>query len=224
MGPIARLREHLVLGHVRRQLAADEEVLAWSHASVPDTRAPAVFVVTQQRCLLSVASAAVDDLEAPLGRLQMFDVDRRSSSVAQVRLHGGAREVLCEFSLTSRVRSRAMGRVLAELARADIGVPAGFDPDLTSPLPPMPRGVKDHARRVWVTILGVAVLLLSVIFASPFVPGPGALTAVAGFAILAKEYEWARDIHVWAARQADRFIAWLGRLRRRVFSGRSRAR
>jgi hypothetical protein len=60
-------------------------------------------------------------------------------------------------------------------------------------------------------VVGVLVLLLSVAFASPFVPGPGALTAVAGIAILAREYEWARDLHVWANRQAERFIAWVRR-------------
>jgi hypothetical protein len=64
-------------------------------------------------------------------------------------------------------------------------------------------------------VLGVLVLMVSALFASPFVPGPGALTAVAGIAILAREYEWARDLHVWAARQADRFLTWLRGLRGR---------
>lgn len=220
MGSVARFRERLVLAHVRDQLDPGEDVLAWSHASVPDSRSPALFVVTRERCLLSITSPSVDDVEAPLGRLHMFDLDRSSSAIAQVRVHGDGREVLCEFSLTSRARSRAMGRVLAELARADVGAPEGYDPNLTSPLQPMPRGVKDHARRVWVTVLGVLVLAVSVVFASPFVPGPGALTAVAGFAILAKEYEWARDVHVWSARQAERFMAWFKRRRHRMFPGR----
>ena len=65
------------------------------------------------------------------------------------------------------------------------------------------------------TVLGVLVLMVSAVFASPFVPGPGALTAVAGIAILAREYEWARDVHVWAARQADRFVTWMRGLGRR---------
>jgi hypothetical protein len=79
----------------------------------------------------------------------------------------------------------------------------------------MIRRARHHARRVWVTVLGVLVLLVSAVFASPFVPGPGALTAVAGIAILAREYEWARDLHVWAARQADRFVTWMKGLRGR---------
>lgn len=209
MGIVARWRETLVLGHVRRGLDRDEHIVAWSHANVPGKRAPGLFVVTDRRCLLHVASGSFEDVSHPLERLDLFDVDRCSDEVARVRLFGDDTEVVAEFSLTSRVRARNAGRVLRELTRADIGAPDAFDPSATSPLPPVQRRMRHHARRVWVTVVGVVVLVLSVLFASPFVPGPGALTAVAGFAILAKEYEWARDIHVWAARQADRFVRWL---------------
>lgn len=216
MGWVARVRERLVLGHVEDRLDVDESVLAWSHTNVPGTRAPGLFIVTDRRCLLHVASSNVPDIETPLTEFRLFDVDRRTPDTALVRLRGDDAEVVAEFSLSSRVRSRAMGRVLGELTRAKIGGPDGYDPSLTSPLQPLPRGVRGHARRVWITLLGVLVLLLSLLFASPFLPGPGALTAVAGFAILAKEYEWARDVHVWAARQADRFVTWLrSRARRR---------
>jgi uncharacterized protein (TIGR02611 family) len=214
MGIVARGRERLVLGHVRRRLLADERILAWSHANVPETRAPGLFVVTDRRFLLHVASSSYEDVVRPLDRLRLFDLDRRTADTARVRLRGEDAEVVAEFSLTSRVRARAMGRVLGELSRADIGPPASFDPALTSPIPPVARSMRHHARRLWVTVAGVLVLVLSLLFASPFVPGPGALTAVAGFAILAREYEWARDIHVWAARQADRFVTWLLRRRR----------
>ena len=208
MALLAGFRERLVLGHVRRDLEFDEAILAWSHANVPDTRAPALFIVTDRRCLLHVANAMVPDVATPLARLRTFDLDQSNAASAQVRLHGDDAEVIADFSLSSRARSRAMGRVLGELDRANVSSPAGYDPDLTSPLQPMTRGVRDHARRMWITVLGVAVLALSVVLSWPGMPGPGALTAVAGFAIRAKEYEWARDVHVWSARMADRLIAW----------------
>lgn len=215
MGPISRLREHLVLGAVRRQLENGEQVLAWSHAQVPETRAPGLFVVTDRRCLLHVTNPSVEDVDTPLERFRLFDLDRRNASTARVRLRGEHAEVVAEFSLTSRARSRAMGRVLTELQRADIHAPDTFDPTATSPLQPIERGVRDHARRIWVTVAGLFVLLLSLLFASPFVPGPGALTAVAGLAILAREYEWARDVHLWAARKAELFVSWMRERARR---------
>ncbi|MFU8839411.1 MAG: PGPGW domain-containing protein [Nitriliruptoraceae bacterium] len=208
MGPVGRLRERLVLGELRTQLAADERVVSWAHAQVPGVRAPAVLVVTDQRCLVHVASVRSPDTHAPLGSLVRFDLDQDSPDRVRVRLNGAGEELVVELSLATRARSRAVGRVLTALTRRNIGAPETFDPSKTSPLPPVPRGMKDHARRVWVTVVGVVVLLLSLAFASPFLPGPGALTAVAGIAILAREYEWARDVHVWANRQAERFVAW----------------
>lgn len=215
MTVLPRFRERLVLGHVRRELAEDEQVVAWTHANIPDTRAPGLLVVTDQRCLLHVASSFVQDIETPLTEVSSFKLDRRNPELVRVRLCVGDEEVAVELSLTDRVRSRSVGRVLSALTRAKVTAPDSFDAGLTSPIPPMERSVRHHARRVWITLLGILVLIVSALFASPFVPGPGALTAVAGIAILAREYEWARDLHVWAARQADRFMQWMRDVRRR---------
>lgn len=212
---IRRLRERLVLGHVRRGLDGDEHVVAWTHAHVPGTRAPGLLVVTNHHCILHVATSSIPDLSTPLTRLSGFRLDRRNPEKVRVQLCGEDDEVTLELSLTDRVRSRSVGKVLSALTRAQIAAPASFNSALTSPIPPMERKARHHARRVWVTILGVLVLVVSAVFASPFVPGPGALTAVAGIAILAREYEWARDLHVWAARQADRFVSWMKGLRAR---------
>lgn len=215
MRPVQRFRERLVLGHVRTRLAEGEEIVAWSHANLPDTRAPGLLIVTDRRLLLHVATSTIPDTSTPLAELTGFDLDRRKPSVVSVSVQGDNGHTQVDLNLTSRVRSRSVGRVLAALHHQNLVAPANFDPSLTSPLPPMERGVKDHARRVWVTVLGLTVLLLSAVFASPFVPGPGALTAVFGIAILAREYEWARDLHVWAARVVERFMSWIRDLRRK---------
>ena len=47
-----------------------------------------------------------------------------------------------------------------------------------------------HVRRLVITIVGAAVLLIGV--ALLVLPGPGFLVIAAGFAVLATEYEWAR--------------------------------
>ncbi len=215
MSSIGRLRERLALGPVVRYLDGDDEVVAWTHANVPEVRAPALLVVTRHYCLLHVASSAVPDIPTPLSELSGFALDRRNPEMVRVRLSGQGHDLDVELSLTNRVRSRSLGRVLSALSYQQVPGPDSFRPELTSPVPPMPRGMRQHARRVWVTVLGVLVLMVSALFASPFFPGPGALTAVAGIAILAREYEWARDLHVWASRLADRFMAWMRRLRRR---------
>jgi len=213
MQPVARLRERLVLGHVRTQLEDRETIVAWSHANLPGTRAPALLIVTDQRLLLHVATSLIPDTSTPLAELTGFHLNRRQPDVVSVTVQGDNGETEADLNLTSRVRSRSVGRVLSALHHQNIVAPENFDPSLTSPLPPMARGVKDHARRVWVTIAGVLVLFVALLFSTPIVPGPGALTAVFGIAILAREYEWARDLHVWAARIVERFMSWFRGLR-----------
>jgi len=215
MHPLRRFRERLVLGPIVRYLDGDEQIVAWSHASVPGVRAPAVLAVTTHHCTVHVASSRIPDISTPLPKLSGFKLNRRNAEVVRVRLVAEEHEVDVELSLTNRVRSRSVGRVLSALTHHQVAAPDSFDPALTSPIPPMARRARHHARRVWITVLGVLVLMVSAVFASPFVPGPGALTAVAGIAILAREYEWARDVHVWAARQADRFVTWMRGLGRR---------
>lgn len=209
-----RLRERLVLGPIRRALLEGEAVVAWTHASLPEVRAPGVLVVTDHHCVLHVATEAIPDIWTPLSELASFHLDRRDPEVVRVRVFGDGHQLDVELSLTDRLRSRSVGRVLSALTLRRIAGPDSFDPSLTSPLPPMVRGVRQHARRVWVTTLGVLVLLIAAAFTTPVVPGPGALTAVAGIAILAREYEWARDLHVWASRVVDRFVEWMRRVRR----------
>lgn len=204
-----------MVGPIVRYLDGDDEIIAWTHANVPGTRAPAVLVVTHHYCVLHVASSAIPDISTPLSELSGFALNRRNPEVVRMRLSGEGHEVDVELSLTSRVRSRSLGRVLSALTNREVVGPPSIDAELTSPVPPMVRSMRHHARRVWITVLGVLVLLVSAAFATPFVPGPGALTAVAGIAILAREYEWARDLHVWTSRQAERLMTWMKGLRHR---------
>lgn len=128
MGPVARWREWLVLGELRRKLEPDEQVVSWAHAQVPGVRAPAVLVVTDQRCLVHIASVREPDTHTPLGSLVRFDLDQDSPDRVRVRLNGAGEELVVELSLTTRARSRAVGRVLGALARRNIGGPETFDP------------------------------------------------------------------------------------------------
>lgn len=212
---LPRFRERLVLGPIRRYLDGDEEILAWTHARIPELRAPGVLAVTNHHCLLHVASSAIEDISTPLRQLSGFNLDRHDPEVVRVLLYGNHTEVHVELSLESRVRSRSVGAVLNALSEAQVSIPSTFNPNSTSPLPPIQRRAKHHARRIWITVAGVFVLLASLVLAMPGVPGPGALIAVAGIAILAREYEWARDIHVWASRLADRCLSWARGMRRR---------
>ncbi len=65
--------------------------------------------------------------------------------------------------------------------------------------PPSDSGVSHRlgraARQVIITVVGVAVTVVGV--ALLVLPGPGLLLVVAGLAILATEYRWARRLYVY---------------------------
>jgi len=67
--------------------------------------------------------------------------------------------------------------------------------------PQFVRLTKQHGRRVAVTVVGAAVVLVGL--ALCVLPGPGLLVLAAGLAILATEYVWARRL-LDRVRQATR--------------------
>jgi hypothetical protein len=215
---VRRFRERLVLGHVRDTLADDERILSWAHAKLPGVRAPGLILVTDRRCVLHVASSQIDDRASAWISLQAWELHQITHSRAKLTLTTEEGASSSELSLTSRARAERASKLLAAISECT-DVPCARTSGPTRrrvrrkppELKAAPRGPREHARRAFITVVGVLGLLLSAVFATPFVPGPGALTAVASIAILAREYEWARDLHVWAHRQLERFIAWIKR-------------
>jgi uncharacterized protein (TIGR02611 family) len=68
------------------------------------------------------------------------------------------------------------------------------------------RGIRGHAIRLGVTVIGFIVLLAGVIML--VTPGPGLLVVLAGLAVLAREYVWAeRSLERIRHRAEDAFHA-----------------
>jgi uncharacterized protein (TIGR02611 family) len=62
-------------------------------------------------------------------------------------------------------------------------------------------------QKTLVTLLGWSVLLLGIVMI-PY-PGPGWLVVFLGLSILAKEFDWARDIHDFATGKYNEWTVWL---------------
>ncbi|MGI5132789.1 TIGR02611 family protein [Pseudonocardia sp. CA-107938] len=70
------------------------------------------------------------------------------------------------------------------------------------------RGLR-LAWRVAVAVVGLAVMALGIVLI-PY-PGPGWLVVFAGLAILASEFEWAKQVLHYARGKYDAWTDWLGR-------------
>jgi uncharacterized protein (TIGR02611 family) len=212
------MRERLVLGQVRTVLREGERVTRWAHVHDPKDARPGVVAVTPVRLLVQW-SEDQEDVVLAWDELTAWDIEqaRDGSPVLALETCDGRVEVA--LPVTSSARARAASELLsgvAEHATTGATVPAGFPRGDAPSFVADPRGVRGHVRRIVLTVAGASVIALGLLFASPFVPGPGALTVLAGLAILAKEYEWAKDVHLWFRRKADRFLArWRARRDRR---------
>lgn len=71
--------------------------------------------------------------------------------------------------------------------------------------------IKRHTKRISIGIVGGLVVMLGII-AIPY-PGPGWLIVLAGFAILATEFEWARRTLDNLRIRYDGWVDWLKRQR-----------
>ena len=199
----------MVLGQVRPLLEVDERVSVWAHVLAPEDEQAGLLSLTTARCL--VHWNAGDEATATFrwDELTAWELAPRQAGATVLTLVAGTHHVEMRLPLTSDARARRAAAVVhhvAEHAPADVESSAGNDPPYFDA---EPRGLRGHARRIGVTLVGLLVVLVSIVFASPFVPGPGALTFLAGLAILAREYDWARDVHRWVKRKFDQFWTWL---------------
>jgi uncharacterized protein (TIGR02611 family) len=214
-GAIGRLRERLVLGPVRAALDPDERVVAWGHVQTPQDGGHGILALTRARCVVHWIARDQNDVVIPWNDVRAWDVqDNGGGPVLSVK--AGLNEVAVRLPATSKARVRRASALLGlvgEFAPAAARAPEGFADGGAFAVRPERRGVRGHTRRVVVTVVGVLLILLGLLFASPFLPGPGALTLLAGLAVLASEYDWAREIHQWLKRRLERF--WERRRERR---------
>lgn len=52
--------------------------------------------------------------------------------------------------------------------------------------------------KIVITVVGVAVIAVGIFLSGPGIPGPGFLVILAGLAVLATEYDWAKRVLEWA--------------------------
>jgi uncharacterized protein (TIGR02611 family) len=213
--PIARVRERMVLGQVRPLLEGDERVIVWAHVHAPEGDHPGLLSMTTQRCMVHWSPKDEATASFRWAELTAWEVSTATDDGVLMSLTAGRQELQMRLPLTTTSRAGKATRVVEHVARHAPRDAAATGPDLAGPLAAARRGWRGHARRVAVTVVGLLVVLLSVLFASPFVPGPGALTFLAGLAILAREYDWARDVHLWVKRKFDRLWNWLRERRER---------
>lgn len=214
---LRRLCDHIVLGHLRPLLDDDEPVLARLHVRSPNSGRRGVIAVTPARCLVHWAAREPGTVIA-WEALHGWGVEDRERGGPVLWLESADDAVAVQLPVSSGPHAEKASTLIGHVAaHAPRRVRRGgrSTEELGRRLPAERRTFRAHTRRVVVSVVGVLVILAGVLFASPFVPGPGALTVLAGLAILAREYDWASDVHLWLQHQIERAWAWRARRKAR---------
>ena len=203
---IAEQREKLILAQAERYLDDDEPVVHWVRARQVEGRGEGFVFLTNDRCVVHFTGR-----HEPPGSFEWQEIvswgvasDAKGGPVLALETDGG--RCLVQLRATTSAMAEDVSTFVghfAEMApwprRKISGGDAfgGFEPTSSAPQVEAHRmTVTDHSRRVIVTVLGLGLIIGAIVIIP--LPGPWSfVVTLAGLALLAREYDWARDAMEW---------------------------
>lgn len=206
MGRIRDFRQNHILAQARPHLDEDEEVVGWARVrQARDRRRHGFFYLTEQRAV--VVWAGRDDGHGAIRweELRSWGVNGDTSGGPVLGLEGESGSWLIQMTVTTTGSAEHVAEVLDRFGRlasapeAPLSIvddPQAFRADTRVNVNKEKRTIAAHTKRVVVTTVGVAFVVAGL--AMMVLPGPGILTILIGLGVLGNEYDWAKDLLLWA--------------------------
>lgn len=202
---IAEQRRRLILAQADRYLDQGEPVLHWVRARQVGGRAEGFVFLTKDRCVIHWTGRQ----EAP-GSFKWDDIlswgiaaGAKGGPILALETQDG--RCLVQLRATTAAMAEEVATFVShfsELApwprRTISGGEefGGFAPTRAPEVKQHRMSVTDHTRRVLVTVLGISLIIGAIVIIP--LPGPWSfIVTLAGLALLAREYDWARDAMEW---------------------------
>jgi uncharacterized protein (TIGR02611 family) len=206
--PIAGWRYRYLLSQAS-DLAPREEILAWARIRDPDRRRRGVIYIARQGCFVRWATGTESTQLIGWENVETWGITQEGHEGPLLCIQTSEGQTVVKLpALTNRMALNvssflAMFGELAPWPKASPKDEAGdprreFHPLVDVSIRRERRSLPGYTKRVFVTVLGGALLVLGVFLSLPLVPGPGLLTMIAGLAILSTEYDFASDALDWA--------------------------
>ncbi len=209
---VTEQRDKQIVAQARPYLDDGEEVVGWARAHEFEGRRRGYVFLTDQRLVVHWTDGRNRIMHFPWGDIDSWGVSDREKGSPVVGIETAKDVVLFELRVSS---TRSIGRVkgflrrLARMApqpRTDLQAArkrGQFLPRDEVEVSVRKRSVAGHTKRIVVTVIGLAILLIGI----TIVPLPGPWSApliIGGLAILASEYDWAEDIMNWSKEKTRR--------------------
>lgn len=194
---LSEMRRRQIVSHAQPYLEPGDDVRLWARARKPGSRHEGFAYLTDRLYVVHWRGRDDGHEAVPWATIEAWEVSGQERGGPLVRVKAGQREISVQIAVRTRQMAEAAGAFLAEFAKRapkatsiTTGPGSDFEVALT------PRSVRDQTIRILVTILG-SVLFVGGILITPL-PGPWSFPIVlAGLAILASEYDWAKDAQDW---------------------------
>ena len=202
---IAEQREKLIVAHADDHLPDGEEIHQWVRASRVGARGDGFIFLTPKRVIVNLSGGDEDNGGFQWDELEAWGVaaDVRGGPVLALETENGH----CVVQLRAQTQAMAedVGKFIerfGELAPVpqrpvQRGQHIGdFEPHTNVDVQPHQLSIGGKAKRTIITIIGAALIVFALLIIP--LPGPWSiLISIGGFAILATEYDWAKDALEW---------------------------
>ena len=205
MARVQAEREGQILAFARPHLDQGEDVEQWVRARHTDTGSEGFAYVTSRRLVVHWCDGKGRGESVAWGDIDSWGLDRGAPGGPVLGVETAHERWFVHLpagsqSVANRVRA-FLGRFvrLAPTPRRPLGGEGGNFETVQTQVPltvsEKRKTMWDRTRKMLVTVLGIALLVGG--GALLVLPGPGLLVVIAGFAVLATEYDWAKDALLW---------------------------
>ena len=202
---IAEQREKLIVAHADDHLPDGEEIQHWVRVSRVGARGDGFIFLTPNRVIVHLSGSDEDNGGFEWGELEAWGVapDVRGGPVLALETEDGRCVVQLRAQTTAMARDvttfiEQFGGLAPMPSRpVQSGQHVGeFEPHTSVDVQPHKLSIGGKARRIIITIVGAALIIFALLIIP--LPGPWSiLISIGGFAILATEYDWAKDALEW---------------------------
>ena len=203
---ISQMRKDHILSYARPHLEDEEEIAHWVRARHPEKRRTEGFMfVTSKRFILCWTGSDLEPHALEWEEIEAWGVDDGARGGPVLFVERGSSSAVAQMPVTTNGMADTVSRFVREFADrapAPVDPPQEelwgrrFAPRSDVNVAPEARSVGAQVRRALVTVLGL-VLVVGGIAITPL-PGPWSFPIIiGGLAVLASEYDWAKDVRDW---------------------------
>ncbi len=206
MRRISETRKNHILSYAQPHLEEGEEVAHWVRARHPDRRRVEGFMfVTSKRWILCWTGSDIEPHSLEWEEIEAWGVDDEARGGPVLFIERQPSPAVAQMPVTTNGMADTVSHFVREFAKRapePVDPPQEdvwrrrFTPRSDVKVAPEHRSVAAQVQRGVVTVLGI-VLVAGGIAITPL-PGPWSFPIIiGGLAILAREYDWAKDVRDW---------------------------